>query len=64
MNKSQAIREARARKNLSLSKLADEIGVDPSTISRWESGRDFVTVERFLKTLKRLEISVDEFFGL
>jgi transcriptional regulator with XRE-family HTH domain len=57
-------RELRHRTGLSLQALGEAIGVDPSTISRWESRRDFNQFSRFVMALHRLGTTPEAFFEL
>jgi len=58
------IREAREAAGLSLNDLSEVIGADPSTISRWETSRDFPKFRRLMHALVRLGIDPVEFFDL
>lgn len=63
-HRGRMFRELRHRKDLSLQALAEAIGVDPSTISRWESRRDFHQFMRFVMALHRLGTTPEAFFNL
>jgi transcriptional regulator with XRE-family HTH domain len=63
-HRGKAFRELRHRKSLSLQSLGDAIGVDPSTISRWESRRDFHQFARFVQALHKLGTTPEAFFEL
>lgn len=58
------IREAREEAGLSLNGLAQLIGADPSTISRWETSRDFPKFRRLMHALVKLGIDPIDFFDL
>jgi transcriptional regulator with XRE-family HTH domain len=38
--------------------------VDPSTISRWETRREFIHIARFIQALYALGVTPEEFLGL
>jgi len=58
------IREAREAAGLSLNDLSKIIGADPSTISRWETSRDFPKFRRLMHALVRLGLDPVDFFDL
>ena len=56
----------REKKGLSQTKLAKKIGVNQTTIGRWESGEITPTVDNVVDLLKALNIPIEslgEFFG-
>jgi len=57
-------RDMRRRAGLSLQALGANVGVDPSTISRWESRREFVQFSRFVKALHKLGTTPEEFLRM
>jgi transcriptional regulator with XRE-family HTH domain len=61
-HRGKLFRELRHRKNLSLQALGESIGVDPSTIRRWESRRDFHQFARFVQALHKLGTTPEAFF--
>lgn len=63
-HRGKMFRVLRHRKNLSLQALGDAIGVDPSTISRWESRREFHQFARFVQALHKLGTTPEAFFEL
>lgn len=58
------IRDARERFGLSLNDLSQIIGADPSTISRWETSRDFPKFRRLMHALVKLKLDPVDFFDL
>jgi transcriptional regulator with XRE-family HTH domain len=63
-HRGRKFRELRHRAGLSLQALAAVTGVDPSTISRWESRKEFTQFKRFVQTLHRLGTTPERFLGL
>jgi len=63
-HRGRMFRKLRRRKDLSLQALGDAIGVDPSTISRWESRREFHQFMRFVMALHKLGTTPEAFFAL
>ncbi|MCC6572409.1 MAG: helix-turn-helix transcriptional regulator [Planctomycetes bacterium] len=63
-HRGQKLRELRHARGLSLQALSGMVFVDPSTISRWESRREFHQFARFLKALYRLGTTPEEFLGV
>jgi transcriptional regulator with XRE-family HTH domain len=57
-------REMRHRTGLSLQALGAAIAVDPSTISRWETRKEFLQFMRFVQALHRLGTTPELFLGL
>ena len=57
-------KDLRRRKGLSLQALGAAIGVDPSTISRWEARKEFVQFARFAMALHRLGTTPEAFLQL
>lgn len=53
----------RSKKNISQQELADKIGVDRSTISRWENEDMDATVEKALQVANVLNVPFPEFFS-
>ena len=60
----QRMKELRRQKGLSLNALASMVMVDPSTISRWETHREFIHIARFIQALYALGVTPEEFLGL
>jgi transcriptional regulator with XRE-family HTH domain len=54
------IRQARQQKRLTQAKLADQIGVTPSQVSRFESGQRRIHLDEAQKIAKILGINVSE----
>lgn len=63
-HRGQMFREMRHHAGLSLQALGAVIGADPSTISRWETRKDFLQFGRFVKALHRLGTTPELFLGL
>lgn len=63
-HRGQMFRELRHRSGLSLQALGALICADPSTISRWETRKDFIQFARFVKALHRLGTTPELFLGL
>jgi transcriptional regulator with XRE-family HTH domain len=57
-------RDLRNRQGLSLQALGSAVGVDPSTISRWESRKEFHQFARFVMALHRLGMTPEVFLAL
>ena len=54
------IKFLRSEKNISQQKLADEIGVDRSTISRIENGEIETTIDNAIKISNALNVSIND----
>lgn len=54
---------ARIRKDLSQSQLAEKVGVQPFSISRYETGVQYPSIETLLKLSEVLKVSVDHLLG-
>ena len=63
-HRGQIFRNLRHKKGLSLQALGVAVGVDPSTISRWEARKEFVQFGRFVQSLHALGTTPEEFLGL
>jgi len=63
-HRGKMFRELRHREGLSLQALGAAAGVDPSTISRWETRKEFVQFMRFVLALHRLGTTPELFFDL
>ncbi len=63
-HRGQTFKELRQQSGMSLNALSSLVMVDPSTISRWESRREFIHVTRFLQALYALGTTPEEFLGL
>lgn len=63
-HRGRMFREMRHRAGLSLQALGAAVAVDPSTISRWETRKEFVQFMRFVQALHRLGTTPELFFGL
>jgi len=59
----QRLKEARQLQNLTQKQLADLIGVKPSEISQYESGKRTPRWNTFNKILDALNVSADEMLG-
>lgn len=53
----------REKKGISQQDLADKIGTDRSTISRWENSEMDATVEKALQVAKALDVPYPDFLG-
>ena len=58
----KAIREIRLQKGISASFLARSVGIDPSTLSKYEHGERKVDVELLPTFAEILGVSVEKFF--
>lgn len=58
----QAIRTIRKRKGISAIFLANKVGIDPSTLSKYESNQRRVNVELLPIFASALDVSVQNFF--
>lgn len=58
----ESIRDLRTTRGLSIKDLADQTGVTPAAVSRWESGKRVPTVENYNKLITALgaELTVVE----
>lgn len=63
-HRGRMFRDLRRRSGLSLQALGAAVCVDPSTISRWESRKDFRQFARFVMALHRLGMTPETFLGL
>lgn len=63
-HRGQKLRELRRARGMSLNALGAAVGVDPSTISRWETRREFHQFARFLQALYKLGTTPEDFLGL
>ncbi len=54
---------ARIKKGLSQSELAEKIGVQSFSISRYETGSQYPSIETLLKMSEVLNVSVDHLLG-
>lgn len=62
-HRGQRFKDLRRQKGLSLQALSSLVMVDPSTISRWETRRDFIHIARFIQALYALGTTPEEFLG-
>lgn len=60
----QNIRNYRKRKGLKLETLADNLGIDKSTLSKMETGRISITIERVGKIAQALEINFNDLMAI
>lgn len=58
------IREARHEAGMTIGELAEAVGTNPSTVSRWETSRDFPVSRRLFHAMQKLGIDPQEFFDL
>lgn len=59
----QRIKEARLKKKLNQTELADLIGVAPAEVSQYESGKRKPRWDKFPKLLDALDVTADEIIG-
>jgi transcriptional regulator with XRE-family HTH domain len=64
IHRGQRMKNLRRQRGLSLNALASMVMVDPSTISRWETRREFIHIARFIQALYALGVTPEEFLGL
>ncbi len=57
------IGELRQRSGMSKTQLADRLGVDLSTVCKWESGVNKPMADTLLKLADLLGCTIDELFG-
>lgn len=57
----EKLRKKRKDLGFTQAELAEQIGVEPPTVSRWESGRDFPTEDKLPYLTKALSVSKDFF---
>ena len=55
---------ARMKKGLSQKELADMLGVNSNTVSRWETGMSIMTVDKLIEITRILEVSSDFLIGI
>lgn len=55
------LKEAREHKKITQAKLAEKTGVEPASVSRWESGKIFPEEHRLPDICKTLGVSVEYF---
>lgn len=60
----ERLKELRTDKNISTIKLGKEIGVDGTTVLRWESGVMSPTIEKLVLLCKYFGVSADFLLGL
>ena len=60
----ERLKELRMDKKISTIKLGNEIGVDGTTISRWENGLMSPTIEKLVLLCKYFGVSSDYLLGL
>lgn len=60
----ERLKEVREEKGISINKLAKEIGVDHSTIVRWEKGDRVSTIDNLYLVAKFFNVSSDYLIGL
>lgn len=60
---SRQIREARIRKNMTQSNLADELGVSYQAVSNWERGNSLPDISKYGDLCRILELTLDELLG-
>lgn len=58
------LKEMRKDKGLSMSELANKIGVSTNTISRWERGERIPNLEALVALAKFFKVSTDYLCGL
>ena len=61
---SKIIAEKRKEKNLTQKMLAEQLGVSPQAVSKWENGLGMPDVALFPLLANALELSLDELFGV
>ena len=59
----QNLKYLRSQRKLSQQQLADALGIDRSSISRWENGEMGATVEKAIEIAKILNVSLPDFLG-
>ena len=66
MNKTigETIKELRKQRKLTQEELAEQIGVTPQAISRWERNVGYPDVVQIVPLAKAFEVSTDEIFGV
>ena len=63
MNKCR-LKEIRKEKGITQEELAKVLGVNKATVSGWECGRNYPSVEKLIELCKYLDVSSDCLFGL
>ena len=57
------LREIRKQKRLSQAQLAEKIGVDRATVTKWETGKAFPRAKKLLQISTELGCSLDDIMG-
>lgn len=60
---SQRIRDARIRKNMTQSNLADELGVSYQAVSNWERGNSLPDISKYEDLCRILELKLEDLLG-
>lgn len=60
---SRRLRHARKKTPLTQADLGEKVGVEPSTVSRWESGKDMPEDSRLPDIAKHLGVTIEELTG-
>lgn len=55
-------KEWRRVKGFSVKKIAEDLGVNPSTVVKWESGKSKMPVDKALKYCDSLGVKLDDVF--
>jgi len=58
------LRESRENLNLKQKDVAEILGVDYSTVSGWETGKDTIPLKRLIKYANTFKYSLDYLFGI
>ena len=60
----ERLKELRLEKNISTTKLAENVGVSDATISRWENGLRTPIIDNLVSLAKFFDVSADYLIGL
>lgn len=58
------MKEWRRAKGVSVRQMAEELGVNPSTVVKWESGKSKMPVDKAAKYCQSLGVKLDDVFIL
>ena len=56
------LKQARNLRGMSRKAVADALGVDPSTIWNWETGKTYPDIPKFMKLCQLYGVSIDQIF--
>ena len=60
----ERLKELREESKLSMTELANKIGVSPNTVSRWERGERIPNMDALISLAKFFNVTIDYLCGL